>query len=1022
MYFDPASARWKEGPDPAFMSKPTTPPKEPTSSGGGAVQPPQTENKPAGTSAVDAAFKQLQPGTNVIKWERDVLNPALRSAGPGVYITPRGEYQVIESGEVKRLTNIGSTNSQTIKVAPDAAQSLMEESGKHTLTWAENDIQAQTSKTVSEFQQKNPQTQLQNLELVKTAQGYNYSFSYNSPIVKSWYEPIYNEQGLMGSKWVGVSETGQRAEQFIPKDIVSSTITQKYSSFGNILSSDMKPQANMSPSHQQILAQSIFRPGMQTEPMVSPITTQTQENVIKGFETASPAEQQAGLFALGLVKYNPLISIPFTIISVPAIIKGIKSSVSEGYAFAQKVGSEGERKGLLPKEIGTALETPFGVIGAIGANFLVKPLVEEAKFIKENPVYGVGAVVSTIIFSGLVTKTASSIKENYQYYTMGERAALISDLSPSDFSWQEKISMGKTIESNMQTFLMERQQLYKVGSAYIATHPELTTIFATQNLPQSLHSDVLMVNENSAYGTAKNLIAVQGSTVQTFEYGPTLFEGGTVEFRVTSNYIIDYYTVREEFSAQKLPPTDNKIIGVSGEGKITGASNWLKEKTYESKFIGVSKELFKSDQSSGGIYLGKTAIREEGSLLVDISQEKGEYTSYIIGEQNKGSMRLPDMQKAKVFIDVEGGKINFIKQFGVVDNKIGTFYQGVETVWQGRSRGEGFTYIPRSDQPIKPFTFLGSQTVENTAGANLVKQTARETASAINIPKSTVVELFAAEKPSTISSSIGGAAVDIGVEGAYPAGPQYPYSKSDIFSKAFPKKNYPGESSESYNYEFRIKAPGEPSAQGMGEELQQNQGNKLSFDQKVNLNQGSASRSTIKQESESRSVELPNLLPGMESVLEQHQEKFVYQHQGVAQISGQTQMQGQMQGQLTDQRTEQATITPTITTPIAGTAQHWQPDNFKLTLPKNRDFPIESARKPTFNFWGKSSLKQPSKQKYKSLPSSDLFNIAESERKFGSVHFAAGPKAEKEFARRVGSFGVFARFPTFEQIKGKFRL
>jgi len=750
--------------------------------------------------------------------------------------------------------------------------------------------------------------------------------------------PVYGEEGLKGT--VTYTKT-----EYYPTNIITTKIFTPTEQSKPII---IQPAATPTGlTHQQAIVQDVQHGIMQTESMVNPVTTQTQQNVANVWNTASVAEQQASLAALGAIKYNPFISLPFTIIAAPAIGREIIASAKEGYAFAQTVGKMGAEKGLLPEKVGTALETPFGVIGAIGANFLVKPLVQEATFIKENPAYGIGAAASIIVYSGLAQKGYSYVTENYEYLKTGERAALISGLDPGDFSLKEKITMGKTLETNMQTFLMEREQLYKVGSGFIAAHPEFTTTFETR----SLQSDVLMVDKNTAYGTAENIVAVRGSTIQTFEYSPTLFEGGTVEFRITPNYIKDIYYSKEEFVAQKLATTQ-KMVDVFGVGKISGASDWLQSKRFDAGFYGVSEELFKNKATgtATGVYTGKTFIKAEGSELVDISKQKGFYTSDVFGTQETGQIHLG--LDRNILVDVSGGKSFIIKQVGSTDN-VPTFYQGLETVWQEKSKGEGYTYIPASGtgKPMQSFMFM-EQSTENTIAAGIAKQTAKESASGINIPSSAAVAEFITTKQQS----------------------------------------------------FVILSPPILGAKT----------NQLS-----NLEQGSSSdaviRSTTAQIMEQKSVVITQLFLGTKMVSEIKQEQLVYQHQGVSQ------QQSQQTQQLTEEIITPVTTTKIITTPITGTSG--QSFDFTPKFKYDQRFPIEGNKKLSFDFDEKPLLKKRSfKTKSRILPTSDLFNIAESESKYGSVHFASGKKAEAEFGRITGSFGVFARFPTFEQIKGKFKL
>lgn len=79
-------------------------------------------------------------------------------------------------------------------------------------------------------------------------------------------------------------------------------------------------------------------------------------------------------------------------------------------------------------------------------------------------------------------------------------------------------------------------------------------------------------------------------------------------------------------------------------------------------------------------------------------------------------------------------------------------------------------------------------------------------------------------------------------------------------------------------------------------------------------------------------------------------------------------------------------------------------------------FNLGFKRKQPLLSLGKLNL---SKLSFKGMTTSTLFNIEQTFKKFGKVSFGAGAKTEKAFAQEVGQYGVFANFPTAEQIKAK---
>ena len=110
------------------------------------ITPPPTTLVP-GTAKVDEALKMLTTSTfhkdglllvktpqgdkNIMQWERDILNPALKEAGPGAYVTSRGVYTVDDKGKVKWGSTLGTVSlTPTIRVTPDVVKELQRVTGR----------------------------------------------------------------------------------------------------------------------------------------------------------------------------------------------------------------------------------------------------------------------------------------------------------------------------------------------------------------------------------------------------------------------------------------------------------------------------------------------------------------------------------------------------------------------------------------------------------------------------------------------------------------------------------------------------------------------------------------------------------------------------------------------------------------------------------------------------------------------------------------------------------------------------
>ena len=138
---------------------------------------------------------------------------------------------------------------------------------------------------------------------------------------------------------------------------------------------------------------------------------------------------------------------------------------------------------------------------------------------------------------------------------------------------------------------------------------------------------------------------------------------------------------------------------------------------------------------------------------------------------------------------------------------------------------------------------------------------------------------------------------------------------------------------------------------------------------------------------------------------------------GISMITGLGTVQATSQAQT--QASEQLTVQLTTQT----TAQQIIPIRLAPFTPfLDFRFPARSSGFKLDMVFGKKK-KKTSKGMFGILPTSDLFDIESTFVKYGKVSFPKGKKTEKAFGRQMEEYGVFARFPTFQQLKGgKFKL
>ena len=245
MYFNEITKSWTYGTAPAAAPAPVIAPAIKGGGGGGGgvvtVAPPvitpigplvtpTPTPAPTGTSAVDAAIKQLQqPGVNVIQWERDVLNPALKAAGPGAYVTSRGVYTVSDTGAVKWASTIGGGTAPTVKVTPDVVKELQDVSGKKIAgNYLADLVRTEGQKAHTELTASNPLQPLTNLELQKVEGNIQFQPTFGDRFTalpvgfKAENVPVYSDTGLIGSYSQIRGPTGKVVEKtFKPIEILA---------------------------------------------------------------------------------------------------------------------------------------------------------------------------------------------------------------------------------------------------------------------------------------------------------------------------------------------------------------------------------------------------------------------------------------------------------------------------------------------------------------------------------------------------------------------------------------------------------------------------------------------------------------------------------------------------------------------------------------------------------------------------------------------------------------------------------